>query len=86
MNFGAAVLGVQHLVADLDIHRNALALVVTTARANSQDFTLLRLLLGVVRNVQTGCGLSLGLGLLDDDLVFRRCELNRLCGSPRIYS
>lgn len=64
VHLGAAVLGVQHLVADLDIHRDALALVVTTARANGQDFTLLRLLLGIVRNVQTGSGLGLGLACL----------------------
>ena len=69
VHLGAAVLGVQHLVTDLDVDRNALAGVVATARTDSQDFTLLRLLLGVVRNEQTGCGLGLGFRLLDDDLV-----------------
>ena len=53
--------------------------------ANGNDGAALRLLLGVASNVQTGSGLGLGLGLLDDDLVFQRCELNRHCGSPRIY-
>ena len=57
VHLGAAILGVQHLVADLDVDRNALAGVVATARTDSQDFTLLRLLLGIVRNEQTGCGL-----------------------------
>ena len=74
VHLGAAVLGVQHLVADLDVDRDTLAGVVTTARADSQDFALLRLLLGIVRNEQTGSGLGLGFRLLDDDLVFLRCE------------
>ena len=74
VHLGAAILGVQHLIADLDVDRNALAGIVTTARANSQNFTLLRLLLGIVRNEQTGCGLGFGFRLLDDDLVFQRCE------------
>ena len=67
MHFGATVLGIQHLVADLDVDRNALTGVVTTARADGQDFALLRLLLGVVRDEQTGSGLGLGFRLLDDD-------------------
>ncbi len=54
VHLGAAVLGVQHLVADLDVDRDTLAGVVTTTRADSQDFALLRLLLGIVRNEQTG--------------------------------
>ena len=58
VHLGAAILGVQHLVADLDVDRNALAGVVTTARADSQDFTLLRLLLGVVRNEQDAVWVS----------------------------
>ena len=41
VHLGAAVLGVQHLVADLDVDRDTLAGVVTTARADSQDFALL---------------------------------------------
>ena len=74
VHLGAAILGVQHLVADLDVDRNALAGVVTTARADSQDFTLLRLLPCGVRDEQMLSALGLGFRLLDDDLVFQRCE------------
>src|SRR6266566_7406231 len=36
LHFGAAVLAVQHLVADADIKRDALARVVNTTRANRE--------------------------------------------------
>ena len=74
VHFGATVLGVQHLVTDLDVHGDALALVVTTAGADGQDFTLLRLLLGVVRDEQTGRGLGLGSGLHGRPVILNTWE------------
>src|SRR5437016_11730484 len=54
LDLGAAVLAVQHHVADLDVHRHALgAGVVEAARAYRKDLTLLGLLLGGVRDHQT---------------------------------
>ena len=37
VHLGAAILGVQHLVADLDVDRNALAGVVATARTDGMN-------------------------------------------------
>src|SRR5579864_1647186 len=56
LDLGAAVLAVQHHVADLDVDGYALgARIVETARANGKDFALLGLLLGGVRDNQAGC-------------------------------
>src|SRR5204863_689452 len=48
LDLGAAVLRVDHRVADLHVDRHPVALVVEPARAYSQDGALLRLLLGGV--------------------------------------
>src|ERR1019366_2620947 len=67
-DFRAAVLPVQDLVADLDLHLHALALF-DSAGADRDDFALLRLLLGGVGNVEATAHL---LGLLQwphDDTV-----------------
>src|SRR5665647_2265189 len=55
-DFGAAVLPVQHLVADLHAHRDELAVLVA-ARTNGDDLTLHRLLLRRVRDVQAAAHL-----------------------------
>src|SRR5207302_2498811 len=53
LDLRAAVLAVQHHVADLDIHRHALGpRVVEATRAHRQDLALLGLLLGGVRDHQ----------------------------------
>ena len=49
LDLGAAVLRVDDRVADLDVDRDAVALVVDAAGADSEDGALLRLLLGGVR-------------------------------------
>jgi len=53
LDLRAAVLAVQHHVADLHVHRHALGTgVVKAARAHRQDLALLGLLLGGVRDHQ----------------------------------
>src|SRR6476661_1020243 len=79
-DFGAAVLTVEDLVADLHVHRDA-GLLLETARANRHDGTLLRLFLGGIRDVQPTTHL---LGLferLDDDAVGERRYFRGTLGS-----
>src|SRR5689334_22808065 len=77
LDLGAAVLAVQHHVADLDIHRDALgAGLVEPARAHRDDLALLGLLLGGVRDDQPGRGGLLGLERLHHDPVLERVENN----------
>src|SRR6478609_11146525 len=62
LHLGAAVLAVQHHVADLDVDRHALgSRIVEATRAHRKDFALLGLLLGCVRDHQAGCRGLLGL-------------------------
>src|SRR5216684_751821 len=75
LHLRAAVLAVQHHVADLDIHRDALgAGIVEPARAHRKDFALLGLLLGGVRDHETGCSGLLGLERPDDNPILERLE------------
>ena len=53
LDLGSAVLGVDDLVADCDVERDAVAVVVDAAGAYCNNFTLLGLLLGSVRNDKT---------------------------------
>src|SRR5947209_9954086 len=60
LDLGPAVLAVEHLVALLDVKRDAFAVVVELAVAGGEDLALLRLLLGGVGKDQpTGRGLLL---------------------------
>src|SRR5262249_23044495 len=56
LDLGAAVLRVQHHVADLHVERDAVAVVVEPAGADGQHGALLGLLLGRVRNDNAGRG------------------------------
>ena len=69
LELGAGVLGVEDLVADLDVHRLALAVVVEAAGAGGEDRALLRLLLGRVGQDDAALGHLLAGGGLDDDAV-----------------
>src|SRR3954468_3619845 len=69
LDLGAAVLAVEDDVADGDVERDAVAVVVDPPRADSEDGALLRLLLGGVRNDDAGGRGGLGLVGLDDDAV-----------------
>src|SRR2546421_10000675 len=81
LDLGAAVLGVDHRVADLHVDRNAVALVVDTTGAHSEDSALLRLLLGGVGDHQARCRGGLSLVRLDHDAVLKRLDRNLGRGS-----
>src|SRR6516165_6554769 len=72
LHFRAAVLAVQHHVADLDVDGDASALVVETARAYREDLALLGLLLRGVRDNEPGRGDLLGFKRLDHNAVLER--------------
>src|SRR6267378_7425827 len=67
-DFGAAVLAVQNLVSDLDLHRNADVLLIASG-ADCDDLALLWLLLGGVRNEESAAHLLGVLERLDDDAI-----------------
>src|SRR3954452_15873538 len=73
-NLGAAVLRVDDHVADVDVERDAVAVVVDATGAHGDDRALLRLLLGGVRDAQTGGGGGFGLVGLDHDPVLQRLD------------
>jgi len=77
LDLGAAVLGVEHHVADGDVERDPLlALVVEAAGADRDDGALLRLLLGGVRDDKAGRGGRLRLVGLDHDAVLERLDVD----------
>src|SRR3954471_2135652 len=73
-HLGAAVFRVDDHVADVDVEGDAVAVVVDAAGAHGDDRALLRLLLGGVRDDQTGGGGGLGLVGLDHDAVLQRLD------------
>jgi hypothetical protein len=74
LDLGAAVLAVDDDVADGDVERDAVALVVDAAGADGDDLALLGLLLGGVGDDRPGRGGLLGLEGLDDDAVLERLD------------
>ena len=74
-DLGAAVLSVQDLVADLDVHRHALAFV-EPARADGEDLALLRLLLGGVGDEQSTAGLLCFFERPHHDAIGERADLD----------
>src|SRR2546421_7438581 len=72
LDLGAAVLREDDLVALGDVHRDELALVVPAARADGEDATALRLLLGGVRKDDPADRGLLLLEDLDDQAVSQR--------------
>jgi hypothetical protein len=70
----AAELRNQNLVAGLDTQRNALAILVVEARADSKDLALVELLDGAIGEEDASGGLGLGLHALHEDAVEQRCE------------
>src|SRR3954465_2752091 len=74
LDLGAAVLRVDDHVADVHVERNAVAVVVDAAGADSDNGALLGLLLGGVRDDQTGGGGGFGLVGLDHDPVLQRLD------------
>src|SRR5215213_7556514 len=75
LELGAGVLAVEHLLPDLDVHRDALALGVEGARPDLQDHPLLGLLLRRVRQDDAALRHLLARGRLDDDAIAKGLEL-----------
>src|SRR5687768_10094878 len=76
LDLGAAVLRVDDDVTHVHVERNAVAVVVDAPGAHGDDRALLRLLLGGVRDDQTGGGGGLGLVGLDHDPVLQRLDVD----------
>src|SRR5579859_4375653 len=72
LGFGAGIPGVEHLVVHLDIHRDELALIVATTRANGHDCSLLRLFLGCLGQQDATRGNILTFAWFDDNAVAQR--------------
>jgi hypothetical protein len=88
LDFGAAPLAEQDLVALLDVERDQLAGFVAAAGADGDDFAFLRLLLGGVRDDDAALSLFLALQATDDDAVmqwteFHESQLPVSSASPR---
>src|SRR5215213_8790710 len=77
LDLGAAVLAVDDLVADGDVERHAVAVVVDAAGADREDLALLGLLLRGVRDDQAGGRGLLGLHGLDHNAVLERRDVDR---------
>ena len=77
LELGAGVLLEQDLLARLDLHRLAAAVVQRAAGANGQDGALLRALLGGVGNDDAALGHLLPRYGLDDEPVAERLEGRR---------
>src|SRR5208337_1313340 len=76
LDFGAAPLAEQDLVASLDVHRGELAALVAATGADGDDLALLRLLLGGVRNDDAAFRLFLAVEATDDDAVMQGTEFH----------
>src|SRR3954453_9129071 len=76
LDLGAGPLAKQHAVADLEIDRDQLAVLVAAARADGGDFALRGLFLGTVGNDDAACGLLFGVDALDHDAVVKRTEFH----------
>src|SRR5712675_1509386 len=87
LDLGAAVLAVDDDVALRHVQRNPLvAILVPAAWADCDDGAFLRLLLGGVRNDQTGRGRGLGLVGLHENLVLESLDLHlRHDWSPPLF-
>src|SRR3954463_2583127 len=75
-DLGAAVLGVEDLVALRDVERHALVVVAELAVADRQDLAALRLLLRGVGQDDAARGRLLLLDRLDDQTIAKRLEIH----------
>src|SRR6202023_2560383 len=76
LDLGARPLAEQHLVADLEVDRDELAVLVAAAGADCEDLALRGLLLGGVRNDDAAGGLVLGVDAAHDHAVVQGAELS----------
>src|SRR5579862_654631 len=77
LDLGARPLAEQDAVADLDVERMDMALIVAGARTGGDDLALLRLLLGGVGDDDAAAGLLLGIEATNHDAVMQRTEIQR---------
>src|SRR5262249_44965113 len=68
----------QHMVADLNVHRDQLAGFIASAGANGDDFALLWLLLGGVGDDDAPGSFLFGIDTLDDNAVVERAKFHDL--------
>src|ERR1700738_3225893 len=78
LDLGARPFAEQDAVADLEIDRNQLAVFVTAALSDREDFALRRLFLGSVRNDDAACGFVFGIDAFDHDTVVERTEFHAI--------
>src|ERR1041385_6468660 len=82
LDLGAAVLAEDDLVADVHVERDTIAVVINATRTYREDLALLRLLLGGIRDDESGCGGLLGFDDLDDETILERLDADRHCRPP----
>src|SRR5687767_10816479 len=76
LDLGTRPLAEQHALSNLHIDGNELAVLVASARADGNDFALLRLLLDGVRDDDSAGGLFLGGDALDDNAIVKRTKFH----------
>src|SRR6516164_9201827 len=76
LDLGAGPLAEQHAVANLDVDRDELAVLVAATRPDCDDLALRGLFLRSVGNDDAAGGLFLGVHALDDDAVVKRTKLH----------
>jgi len=72
----AGVLAEQHAITHLYVRGVLLAAVVTLARADGQDFALIRLFTSGIRDHDAGSGGALGFDALNDHTVVQRTNVH----------
>src|SRR5580692_11214085 len=83
LDFGSGPLAEQHAVAGLEVDGDQLAALVAATRPHGDDFALLRLLLGAVRNDDAALRLFLCLDALDDHTIVQGTEFEFRHDDPR---
>src|SRR5262245_8790706 len=78
LDFGPRPLAEQHPVTDLDVHRDELAALIATTRADGNDLSFLRFFLRGIRNDDAAAGLLFSFDPLDDDAIVKWTELHDL--------
>jgi hypothetical protein len=74
LDFGARPLAEQDAVADLDVERDTVAIVVAGAFAHSDDFAFARLFLSAIGDDDAASGLLVGFDATDHDAVVQRTK------------
>ena len=84
-DLGAAVLAVDDDVADGDVHGDEVAGLAATAGADGDDFTLLGLFLGGVRDDETAGGGGLSFAGADHDAVLEGLQAHSILRESVLY-